>query len=207
MDEAILAQKILNVADFKCPAVYYKTSGVPMVFLHGLSYTVNIWEHLGITQLLKEKKVPFLALDMPYGIKSSCVPKTRNPQKNMRLVNEAIQNVFGSVTPVLVGASIGGNIALHYAANFPVKGLLLIAPARALDEKLAENFERFQFPVRIIWGSEDNIVSGEEMRTLAEKLPNAKLIVYNGASHSAYKDQTDRFKHDLLELYANSEQT
>lgn len=197
----------MNVAGFKCPVTYYKTSGVPIVFLHGLSYTVSIWEDLGINQLLIEKKVPFLALDMPYGIKTSCAPKSRNLQKNMQVVNEAIQSVFGSVTPVLVGASIGGNIAMQYAANFPVKGLLLIAPARALEKKLAENFGRFQFPVRLIWGSEDNIVSGEEMRTLAEKLPNAKLTVYPGASHSAYKDQIDRFKHDLLELYATAERT
>ena len=43
------------------------------------------------------------------------------------------------------------------------------------------------------------------MRTLADKLPNAKLVVYDGANHSAYKDEPDRFKHDLLELYANAE--
>jgi pimeloyl-ACP methyl ester carboxylesterase len=36
-------------------------------------------------------------------------------------------------------------------------------------------------------------------------LPNAKLVIYDGAGHSAYKDQSDRFKHDLLELYARSE--
>lgn len=202
-----MPQKVLSVADFKCPAIYYKTSGVPIVFLHGLSYTASIWEQLGITKLLIEKKVPFLALNMPYGIRTNCTPRTRDPQKNIHLVNEAIHSVFGSVTPVLVGASIGGNIALHYAANFPVKGLLLIAPARALDKKLAENFERFNFPIRLIWGSDDNIVSGEEMRTLSEKLPIAKLTVYSGAGHSAYKDQTDRFKHDLLELYVTAEQT
>jgi pimeloyl-ACP methyl ester carboxylesterase len=94
-----------------------------------------------------------------------------------------------------------------YAARFPVKGLLLIAPARALDEDLLKSYGRFNFPVKIIWGSQDNIISGEEMRTLADKLPNAKLLVYNGASHSAYKDQPELFKRDLLELYATAERT
>ena len=202
-----MPQKILNVADFKCPSIYYKTSGVPIVFLHGLSYMVDIWEDLGITQLLMEKKVPFLALDMPYGIKTNCSPRTRNPQKNIQVIKEAIQSIFGSITPILVGASIGGNIALNYAASFPVKGLLLIAPARALEKEIAKSLGQFNFPVRIIWGSEDNIISGEDMRTLADKLPNAKLTVYAGASHSAYRDQTDRFKHDLLELYSIAEQT
>jgi pimeloyl-ACP methyl ester carboxylesterase len=45
------------------------------------------------------------------------------------------------------------------------------------------------------------------MRTLTDKLPNAKLLVYNGAGHSAYQDQPEWFKRDLLELYAKAEQT
>jgi pimeloyl-ACP methyl ester carboxylesterase len=85
--------------------------------------------------------------------------------------------------------------------------LLLIAPARALGEDLLKFYGKFNFPVKIIWGSQDNFISGEEMRTLSNKLPNAKLLIYNGAYHSAYKDQPELFKRDLLELYANAEQT
>jgi len=109
--------------------------------------------------------------------------------------------------PVLVGASIGGYIALNYAARFPVRGLLLVAPAHALEENLLKAYARFNFPVRIIWGAQDSVISGEEMRTLADKLPNAKMLVYNGAAHSAYRDQPEWFKRDLLELYAIAEQT
>ena len=144
---------------------------------------------------------------MPYGLRSKCQPKTRNPEANVAFAAEAVKNFFGSAVPVLVGASIGGHIALRYAAQFPVKGLFLIAPGRALEDDLLQCYGKFNFPVRIIWGSQDNIISGEEMRTLADKLPNAKLLVYNGASHSAYKDQPEQFKQDLLELYANAEQT
>ena len=124
----------------------------------------------------------------------------------MTVAAEAIKNVFGSRVPVLVGASIGGHIALMYAARFPVKGLLLVGPGRALAEDLLQAYKKFNFPVKIIWGSQDNIISGEEMRTLRDKLPNAKLLVYDGASHSAYKDEPEQFKHDLLELYATAEQ-
>jgi pimeloyl-ACP methyl ester carboxylesterase len=199
-------EKTLNVAAYKCQALHYNAAGVPIVFLHGLSYTIEVWQRIKITELLTEKHVPFLALDMPYGIKSQCQPKTRDPQKNLAFVNEAVRTIFDSETPVLVGASIGGNIALHYAIKFPVKGLLLIAPARALEKNLVQAYSRFRFPVTIIWGSEDNIIAGEEMRTLTDKLSKAKLIVYEGASHSAYKDQPEKFKHDLLELYAKAEQ-
>ena len=91
---------------------------------------------IGVTELLIEKHVPFLALDMPYGLRSKCQPKTRNPETNMSVAAEAIKNLFGSTVPVLVGASIGGHIALKYAARFPVKGLFLVAPGRALTEDL-----------------------------------------------------------------------
>jgi pimeloyl-ACP methyl ester carboxylesterase len=81
----------------------------------------------------------------------------------------------------------------------------LVAPARALEPILVMAYSKFCFPSTIVWGSQDNIVAGEDMRTLADKLPNAKLVVYDGANHSAYKDDSERFKQDLLELYANAE--
>ncbi len=200
-------EKTLSAAGHKCPVLYFIAPGVPVVFLHGLSYTSDIWQSIGVTELLIEKQVPFLALDMPYGLRSKCQPKTRNPAANVAVVAEAIKRLFGSSVPVLVGASIGGHVALRYATQFPVKGLLLISPGRAFEEDLLKSYGNFNFPVRIIWGSQDNLISGEEMRTLSDKLPNAKLLVYYGAAHSAYKDQPELFKKDLLELYATAEQT
>ena len=198
-------EKTLNAAGYRCQTLWYMAPGAPIVFLHGFSYTSDIWQQIGLTAVLMEKHVPFLALDMPYGLKSQCQPKTRDPEKNIAVINEAVKTFFGSEVPVLVGASIGGNIALGYAGRFPVRGLFLVAPARALEPVLASSFSNFKFPTTIIWGSEDNVIAGEDMRTLADRLPKAKLIIYSGASHSAYKDQPDRFKHDLLELYANAE--
>ena len=198
-------ERTLNVAGYKCNAIYYTAPGAPIVFLHGLSYTCEIWQQIGATDLLMKKRVPFLALDMPYGLKSQCQPKTRDPEKNTAYVNEAVKSIFGSVVPVVVGASIGGNIAMRYAARFPVKALLLVAPARSQEQDLVQEFSKFKVSTTIIWGSQDNIIAGEDMRTLADKLPNAKLVFYDGAGHSAYKDEPERFNQDLLELYASAE--
>jgi len=204
--EATLEEKTLNVGGCKCQALIHKSEGVPVVFFHGLSYTIHIWERIGVTEHLVEKKVPFLALDMPYGLKSNCQPKTRDPKTNITFAAEAIKAVFGNQAPVVVGASLGGYIALNYAATHPVKGLFLIAPAHAFDnDELVAAYKGFKFPVRIVWGTHDSIISGEEMRTLADTLPNAKMLVYNGAAHSAYQDQPEWFKRDLLELYATAE--
>lgn len=200
-------EKTLDLAGHKCLTLHSAVPGVPIVFLHGFSFSMDIWERIGVTKLLVEKRVPFLALDMPYGLRSRCQPKTRNPEVNIAVASEAVQKTFGSSVPVLVGASIGGHIALMYAARYQVKGLLLISPSRPFeDDSLVKSYSKFDFPVKIIWGSQDNLISGEEMRTLTDKLPKAKLLVYNGASHAAYKDQPELFKRDLLEFYATIEQ-
>jgi predicted esterase len=62
-------------------------------------------------------------------------------------------------------------MALNYAVQYPVKGLLLTSPYRSLEEPMLSSYSKFQFPVHIIWGSEDNIVPEEELRTLTDKLP------------------------------------
>jgi pimeloyl-ACP methyl ester carboxylesterase len=198
---------MLEAANHRCRATYNLASGVPIVFLHGFSFTSDVWQRTDVTELLKQKRVPFLALDMPYGLKSECQPRTRDVEVNVAVVKGAVQNIFGAVAPVLVGASLGGHVALKYAAaRIPVRGLLLLAPVRVLEESLVEAYSRFRFPVRIICGSEDRVVSLEELRDLANRLPNAKLTVYEGARHAAYLDNPERFKRDLLELYATAEQ-
>jgi pimeloyl-ACP methyl ester carboxylesterase len=200
-----LSEKTLTVAGHKCRALINHASGVPVVFLHGYSYTGAVWQHISVTRLLEEKHVPFLALDMPYGSKSECQPHSRSVEINVSAINEAVHIFFGDATPILVGASLGSHMALQYASRFPVKGLLLVGAVRVLEGPLVQAYIRFKFPVRLIIGSEDRIASLEDLRLLADKLPNPKLIVYEGAGHSAYLSSPDRFKRDLLELYALAE--
>ena len=115
-------EKTLNVSGYKCPALYYTAPGIPIVFLHGLSYTTDIWQRIGSNRFANEKTCTFLALDMPYGLKSQCQPKTRDPEKNVTFANEAVKTFFGSAVPVLVGASIGGNMALQVCSEVSGEG-------------------------------------------------------------------------------------
>ncbi len=202
-----MIEKNLNLIGHKCHAIVNQVAGVPVVFFHGYSYNSNIWQRIGVLDLLADKGVPFLALDMPYGLKSECQPKTQDTKTNLTVAHKAIESIFGLESPVLVGASLGGHIALRYASEFPVKGLLLSAPARAFEEEnLFHAYKKFNFPVRILWGTEDNIISGEEMRTLSDTLPNAKLVTYEAAGHSGYITHPTQFTRDLLELYAAAEE-
>ncbi len=200
-----MSEKTLKMANYKCRVIINDVSGVPIVFFHGLSYSSDVWRRVSITELLIEKQIPFLALDMPYGAKSKCRPRSRDVGSNITFANEVIKIFFGNAVPVLVGASLGSHMALNYAAQYSVKGLVLVAPVRSLEPRLLQAYHRFNFPVRIIIGSEDRVVSSEELRELVGKLPNAKFIEYEGAKHSAYIDFPDRFKRDLMEVYATVE--
>jgi abhydrolase domain-containing protein 14 len=200
-----LSEKTLTVASHECRAIFNRGSGIPVVFLHGYSYTAESWQRTGITDLLIGKNVPFLALDMPYGAHSHCRPHSRSVEINIKVIEEAVQTFFPSAVPVLVGASLGSHIALQFASRYPVKGLLLVGAVRVLEDTLVQAYSRFEFPVRLIVGSEDNIASSEDLRTLAGMLPDGKLTVFDGVGHSAYLGDPERFRHELLELYALSE--
>ncbi len=198
-----MMEKKLRIKDRECQALASKDAGTPIMFLHGFSYTSDVWRRTGTLNALIERKIPFLALDMPYGKKSACVPKSSDVVTNEIFAFEAFKGEFGLETPsVIVGASLGGYIALRYAARRHVKALMLISPTRTGQQELVEAFSRFNFPVRIVWGSRDIIVSERDLREMVSRLPNAKISVYEGAGHSAYKDQPEKFNRELLELYA-----
>jgi len=100
-----LSEKKSIVAGHKCRMLINRTLGVPIVFLHGYSYTSEVWQRISATRLLEEKQVPFLALDMPYGSKSDCQPHSKSVEINVAVINEAVSTIFDKATPVLVGAS------------------------------------------------------------------------------------------------------
>ncbi len=197
-----MTEKELRISNRECRALVSKESGTPIMFLHGFSYTSDIWRKIGVLSVLIEQKIPFIALDMPYGDKSACKPKSPDAETNLNYASEAFKSEFGSDSPpVIVGASLGGYIALRYATQNPVKALMLVSPTRTDRTQLVEAYEKFNFPVRIVWGPKDTIVSQEELTKMASRLPNAKMSIYDGAGHAAYKDRPESFKKELLELY------
>jgi pimeloyl-ACP methyl ester carboxylesterase len=177
-----------------CRVVTHQIGGTPVVFLHGYSYTSEIWQRISVTKLLETEQIPFMALDMPYGAKSDCHPHSRDIEVNVAVINDALQTFFPSTSPVLVGASLGAHTALQFAARFHVKGLLLVGAVRVLEEKLVQAYTRFNFPIQLIVGLEDHIASQAELKSLADRLPTAKLTIYQNEGHSAYLGGVDRFK-------------
>ncbi len=196
-------EKTITVDNHTCRALVSTKPGVPLVFLHGYSFTSDIWKEIGVLSFLKEQRIPFIALDLPYGAKSQCHPKTQAPHVNVGVLRQALSAFFGDEGVFLVGASLGGYMALHYATQHPVKGLLLIAPVHSTESVLTQQYSNLS-NITLIYGSTDTIVSFQEMKNLAHQLPNANLLVYEGAGHPAYLHNPKRFLEDLITAYTHT---
>ncbi len=195
-----MREEPFNLGHYRCRIIYSQTPGTPIVFLHGYNFTSDVWKDIGLLEALENEKIPFVAIDMPYGARSICSPRTRSPEENTRIVYEVVKGLFGPMKPVLVGASLGGYMALKYMVEKPVAGAVLIAPVNGLEEELVRKYGSLNVPALIIWGSKDRVVGLEEMEKLAEHL-DARLIVYEDARHAAYLDYPERFRRDLLAFY------
>ena len=132
---------MININNFECRTIRNHVPGLPVVFLHGYSLTSEIWNEIGVLGLLEDKKIPFLALDMPYAPKSKCSPKTLHPDDNVNFVWNALYLSFGLSKCVIVGGSLGGYMTLRYALKNTTRGVMLMAPVWTTEEELTEQYK------------------------------------------------------------------
>ena len=188
----MISEEVLGLAGYRCKAIKASGKGIPILLLHGYSFTSEVWAEVGLLRRLDGTGIPFLAPDMPYGMKGSCDRRSIDVEENSALVGDMIEGVLRE-SPLIVGASLGGVVALHYAAEGGrTRGLVLVAPP-------ARGY-RTHVPTLLIWGTMDTIVNEGDVRKLAEEL-GAELLIYEGARHPAYLDYPDRFGEDLLTFY------
>jgi non-heme chloroperoxidase len=69
--------------------------------------------------------------------------------------------------------------------------------AGVLEQDWAGELHRIQAPTLLIWGSEDIAVPRDEQDRLATAIPNARLVVYEGAGHSLHWEEPERLAGDL----------
>lgn len=190
-----MMEQTVDVDNLECRVMSGKGSGTPIIFLHGYVFTSEVWDEIGLFKALEEKGIPFFAVDMPYGSKSQCSSRSSDPELNVRVVEQVAEK-----KPVIVGASLGGYIALNYSAKNPVKGLLLIGPTGGMEDELVKSYQQLNALTTIVYGEKDSVVSLGEMEELSKAL-NAELKIYEKARHPAYLDYPEKFKEDVLSLY------
>jgi pimeloyl-ACP methyl ester carboxylesterase len=93
-------------------------SGVPVVFIHGLTFNRHTWDPL-IDRLVGRCRC--VALDLPGHGESMCLPRSMD-EVGQRVHTLVVD--LGIERPVVIGHSLGGIEATMYAARFPVAGVV-----------------------------------------------------------------------------------
>lgn len=64
---------------------------------------------------------------------------------------------------------------------------------KVVNEDLTPLLPVIQVPTLILWGDQDQEVPRSAMETMAAKIPNARLIVFEGAGHFPFLDVPEKF--------------
>ncbi len=73
---------------------------------------------------------------------------------------------------------------------------------KVVNEDLANLLPRIKAPTLLVWGSGDDAVPVAHARKMESLIPDAGLVLFEGAGHFAYLDEPDRFcriAHHFLE--------
>lgn len=122
-----MATRIVPVGNAEI-AVHERGKGErTVVFIHGLGSYMPVWTH-NLDALARDYRV--IAIDLPGYGKSSKDNFTYSMQFFAQAVRAVVQQL-GATRPVLVGHSMGGQIAMTYALQYPgeVEALVLSSPA------------------------------------------------------------------------------
>ena len=189
--------ELVGFGGVECPCISEGPRGAPgVLLLHGYSFRGETWREAGVLQGLAARGFRVAAPDMPYGRRTGCSKRSRDPLLNVEVAKSAAARCLGEERPFIVGASLGGRIALHYAARVGARGLFLASPALKWSDPVWELVGLVKVPVVIVRGGRD-FVPRRIHEELARRL-GARLLVYEDAGHAMYLDRPERFLEDLV---------
>lgn len=64
---------------------------------------------------------------------------------------------------------------------------------KVVNEDLTTLLPQVRVPTLLVWGTEDDAVPVAHARTMERAIPDAGLVLFEGAGHFAYLDEPDRF--------------
>ena len=158
--------------------------------LHGAKFSAQTWEELGTLDKVAEAGFQPWALDLPgYGESPSC------EEQPIRVVASFLSSFKQST--ILVGPSMGGQLALDIALRAPhlLSGLVLVAPVQV--KQFADQLAKIEVPTLVVWGDQDQVADPAHAETLKAGMPDARVEIIEGGAHPCYLDDPARW-HSLL---------
>ena len=95
--------------------------------------------------------------------------------------------------PILLGASISGEVILRYLSLvYDARAAILAGPANV--KNLLPVLDKISVPLLAVWGEIDNISPPENTKIIAAHVINSEVQVIQGAGHACYLDRPEEFK-------------
>lgn len=170
--------------------------GRTLLFLHGMKFNAATWRDLGTLEMIGDEGYEALALDLPgFGDSPPCDLAPVQVLKQV-IISQKLDK------PIIVGPSMGGKVALDFTLAHPefVGGLVLVGAVGV--EEVKEQLSTISVPTLIVWGSEDAISPLANGHLLAKHIPDASLVLVQGAPHPCYLDQPDIWHWELTSFLA-----
>lgn len=163
-------------------------NGRTVVLLHGKNFCAATWE--GTIAPLLQAGYRVLALDQVGFCKSSKPQAYQFSFGQLAANTHALLQQAGVDKPILIGHSMGGMLAMHYALQYPgeLERLVLVNPIGLEDWKAAG----------VPWRSVDAWYA-RELKTTADSIRQYQLSAYYGGH---WKPEYDRWVQMQAGLYA-----
>ncbi len=179
--------RIITASDgFALSYDYYKGSGnKPVLLLHMLGRSKEDWKEFALQ--LQSRGYDVLAIDFRgHGSSSGNLAMFSADDFNSMVLDvEAALNFFPDTEQIsIVGASIGANIALKYAAkNQGILRVVLLSPGKEYrGVNIEQDAKGFKGKV-LMAASKEDAYSYESVKSLQKALPQAEVIEEQGKGH------------------------
>jgi abhydrolase domain-containing protein 14 len=169
-----------------------KGNGNPFVLLHGFSFLAETWMEMGLFDELAEKYSVY-AFDMPYGAKTRSDKFSAENRDEYAYFLKEMLKALNIDKPVLLGASISGEVTLRYLSQGHSAKAGIVAGAVHVQD-LVQKLETIKVPVLGVWGERDNISPPDNAKILADHIKDSEAHIIKGAGHACYLDKPDEFK-------------
>ncbi len=168
-----------------------KGTGMPVVLLHGYSFSAETWVEMGLFEELAGY-YSVHSFDMPYGAKSrSDKLRVENRDEYADFLNKMMKalDING---PILIGASISGEVTLRYLIRgYGARASVVVGPVGI--KSLSNLLGRIAVPLLAVWGENDTISPPADSKIIQAHVKNAEISIIKDAGHACYMDQPAKF--------------
>ena len=169
-----------------------KGDGLPFVLLHGFSFSADTWVEMGLfDELSREYKV--YSFDMPYGSKSRSDKFEAVDRDEYAAFLTDLLSTLDIQDPLLLGASISGDVTLRYLSSCYSANLGIVAGPAGV-KGLADRLGKIAVPLLAVWGSKDNISPPDGGQIIETRVKKSDVHILKGAGHACYLDKPEEFK-------------